>query len=475
MASFDVVVRGGHVLDPDNGTDHIADVGIKSGKIDQVGEALDTTGATIHDAAGRYVMPGHIDIHTHVSAVVQRGLDRAIGFKMLAESGTTTALDLNGEPNSFADGMKRRGAGMNMATVLSLVPHESIPEDDPRPSVVREALDKALVDGAIGLKMIGGYHPFTPESTSDIIEVANSRTAWIAYHVGSKDSGSQIEGLREVPGILGNGRLHVAHVNSYTRGVINKAEDEVREAFDILHGMKGQIITEAYLAQINGTNGFCDENGNVVADVPRNCLLLRGYPLTEVGMRQALLDGYGFAQMEDDGRVILVTGEEAVRIWEAAGTNAALSFPVNPASSAFTLTTEKDENGEFYIDTVSTDGGSMPRNVAVERTFALVSFGALSRLEAAHKLSWMPSRAMGLLNKGHFTPGADGDITVVDPLSGKATMSLVDGEVIMSDGKSVADGGTWLVTAEGEATASNSGLKHEVLDLTQSRLYAGWR
>ncbi len=41
--------------------------------------------------------------------------------------------------------------------------------------------------------------------------------------------------------------------------------------------------------------------------------------------------------------------------------------------------------------------------------------------------------------------------------------------------KSVADGGTWLVTAQGEATASNSGLKYEVLDLTQSRLYAGWR
>jgi hypothetical protein len=65
-------------------------------------------------------------------------------------------------------------------------------------------------------------------------------------------------------------------------------------------------------------------------------------------------------------------------------------------------------------------------------------------------------------------------VTIVDPLSGKATMSLVDGEVIMKNGESVADGGTWLVTAEGEATASSSGLKYEVLDLTQSRLYAGW-
>ncbi len=191
-------------------------------------------------------------------------------------------------------------------------------------------------------------------------------------------------------------------------------------------------------------------------------------------MRQALLDGYGFAHVEREGMIELVTGEEAVAIWEAAGTSASLSFPVNPASSAYTLTTEKDESGEFYVDAVSTDGGSLPRNVAIERTFALVSFGALTALEAAHKLSWMPSRMLGLVNKGHFSPGADADITVVDPGSGRATMSQVAGETIMQDGRSVADGGTWLVTAEGEAAAQASGLRYEVIDLARSRLYEGW-
>ena len=64
-------------------------------------------------------------------------------------------------------------------------------------------------------------------------------------------------------------------------------------------------------------------------------------------MRQALLGGSGFGHVEREGRIELVTGEEAVAIWEAADTNASLSFPVNPASSAYTLATEKDENGEF--------------------------------------------------------------------------------------------------------------------------------
>jgi len=200
-------------------------------------------------------------------------------------------------------------------------------------------------------------------------------------------------------------------------------------------------------------------------------------------MRQALLDGYGYAQTVRDDRVILVTGQEAVDIWEAAGTAASLSFPVNPASSAFTLATGRyepadtslPEDAEFRVDAVSTDGGAIPRNVAIERTMALVNFGALSPLNAVRKLSYNPSRMLGLLNKGHFSEGADADITVVDPNSGLATMSLVAGEIIMEDGVSVASGGSWIVTAAGEATAKTSGLKYEVVDLEESQLYAGWR
>jgi hypothetical protein len=265
--------------------------------------------------------------------------------------------------------------------------------------------------------------------------------------------------------------------------MILTAEQECREAFDILESVRGQVVTEAYLSQMNGTSGLCDEDGNIVANVPQNCLKARGYPTTEAGMRQALLDGYGFAQTVRDGRVVLVTGQEAVDIWEAANTAASLSFPVNPASSAFTLATEQYEpsdggspdDAEFRIDAVSTDGGAIPRNVAIERTIALVNFGALSPLNAVRKLSYNPSRMLGLLNKGHFSEGADADITIVDPDSGLATMSLVAGEVIMENGKSVASGGAWIVTEAGEDAAKASGLKYDVVDLEKSQLYANWR
>ena len=44
----------------------------------------------------------------------------------------------------------------------------------------------------------------------------------------------------------------------------------------------------------------------------------------------------------------------------------------------------------------------------------------------------------------------------------------------MIDGRAVGKGGTWLVTANGENTASASGLPYQVIDLGQSKLYEGW-
>ena len=124
---------------------------------------------------------------------------------------------------------------------------------------------------------------------------------------------------------------------------------------------------------------------------------------------------------------------------------------------------------------MATDGGYLPRNIAVSRTWAMVALGALTPLEMAAKLSWNPARMFGLTTKGHLSPGADADVTVVDPETGKPTMSLVAGKVVMRGGKATGSGGTLLVTGAGEAAAKESGLGYRVVDLAQSKLYQDWR
>ena len=69
MARYDLILAGGTALDPKNGLDARADVGITDGKITSVEPELNPTSADdVIDVEGMWVMPGQIDTHAHVNA-----------------------------------------------------------------------------------------------------------------------------------------------------------------------------------------------------------------------------------------------------------------------------------------------------------------------------------------------------------------------------------------------------------------------
>jgi dihydroorotase len=64
--SYDIVIKGGHVIDPKNNIDAVMDLAIADGKIAVVSKDIDPKlGIQVVDAKGMYVTPGLIDIHTH--------------------------------------------------------------------------------------------------------------------------------------------------------------------------------------------------------------------------------------------------------------------------------------------------------------------------------------------------------------------------------------------------------------------------
>jgi dihydroorotase len=64
---YDLLLKGGHVIDPANHVDKIADVAISAGKISAVAESIPASDAEkVVDVSGLYVTPGLIDIHFHV-------------------------------------------------------------------------------------------------------------------------------------------------------------------------------------------------------------------------------------------------------------------------------------------------------------------------------------------------------------------------------------------------------------------------
>ena len=67
IGNYDIVIKGGHVIDSKNNIDELMDIAVKDGKIARVAKEIDTAGvAQVVDAAGMYVTPGLIDMHVHV-------------------------------------------------------------------------------------------------------------------------------------------------------------------------------------------------------------------------------------------------------------------------------------------------------------------------------------------------------------------------------------------------------------------------
>jgi N-acyl-D-aspartate/D-glutamate deacylase len=68
MAEFDVVIRGGMVIDGTRLPRYQADVGIKDGKVAKIGKLKAHEATKVIDAGGLNVAPGFIDLHTHYDA-----------------------------------------------------------------------------------------------------------------------------------------------------------------------------------------------------------------------------------------------------------------------------------------------------------------------------------------------------------------------------------------------------------------------
>lgn len=64
--TYDIIIKGGHVIDAKNNINSVMDVAVKDGKIAAVSNNIDTKDAgQVVNAKGLYVTPGLIDIHTH--------------------------------------------------------------------------------------------------------------------------------------------------------------------------------------------------------------------------------------------------------------------------------------------------------------------------------------------------------------------------------------------------------------------------
>jgi dihydroorotase len=101
---YDLVLKGGRVLDERNGVDGVLDVAVKAGRIAAVGKALAPGAGNVEDVSGAIVAPGLIDIHTHVYHKAT-SLSVDPGF-IARRSATTTMVDAGSAGAGNYDGFR---------------------------------------------------------------------------------------------------------------------------------------------------------------------------------------------------------------------------------------------------------------------------------------------------------------------------------------------------------------------------------
>jgi len=96
----DLILKGGRVIDPASGWDETADIAFANGKVSEIGRDLPSGAAKIVDARGKLVVPGLVDLHTHVYwGGTSLGVDAA---EVARAAGTTTFIDAGSSgPGNF--------------------------------------------------------------------------------------------------------------------------------------------------------------------------------------------------------------------------------------------------------------------------------------------------------------------------------------------------------------------------------------
>jgi N-acyl-D-aspartate/D-glutamate deacylase len=423
---YDVVLVGGHVVDPQNNIDRVTNIAISQGKISAISDET-LSGKQRIDVSGLTVSPGFIDLHSHTPT------SRGQGYQAL--DGVTTALELEAGlyPIDAIEDLLPHGARINYGASVShlavrqrilgntrqahlLLPATALdarapmhqaaaykqPASEQQIDAIAASLDAGLRDGGLGIGLLLDY---LSEAVSDaelkaVFDIAARHRAPVIAHIrrGLPGDSSGLQELISQSERSGAG-LHVCHINASAMGYIGEFLQLIAEARK--RGV--DVTTEAYPYNAGSTT-----IGAAVFARDWRSIFAIDYADVEWAETGERFNADSFASKrisEPDGIVIHHYGKEQ---WTR---EAILAPEVMVASDAMPI--------------LETTSGVHPRGIG---TFSRVlshytrvgdAEGSMTLSEAIYKMSMAPAKRLRAFapvfkNKGHLGIGADADITVFD-------------------------------------------------------------
>ena len=439
---YDVVIRGGTVIDGSGAPRYRADVAIGGGSIARVGDLAGARGAVEIDATGRFVTPGFINIHSHATP---DGLTSAAN--MLTQGVTTELLNADGagpiDIRAQLATAEGRGLAINIATaigfnsvwadVVGLADRRPTPADVAR---MRGHLTAALEAGAWGVSSGLDYKPGYYATTEDVIKVVDvargSRTFFTNHdRVTPESNFSSIAGMAETIAIGARSGL---------TPIITHMKVQGRE-----QGRAGDILKQMREATDRGNYTAADVYPYLAGQTGLVSLIIPGW--AQDGGREAMLQR--FADPAQRQRIVR-EAEEAMnaRFGGAAGiylpaTNQELTAVMQTmnvtAGEAVVRLLEQSSPGiiaRFGVEadlvailkhptsSVACDCGAVPGDASHPRYYG--SFPrvlgryvreqqALTWEDAIRKMTGLPAATIGLVDRGWLAPGMAADVVVFDP------------------------------------------------------------
>src|SRR5690349_21305377 len=121
---FDLLIRGGRIVDGTGNPSYMGDLGIKQGKIAAMGRLAGKTAARSIDAAGLVVSPGFIDIHNHSdNAIVTDGnaqsfIRQGVTSMIFGEGGSAAPSQRYPDFQAYFSELLKRGISTNIGTYV---------------------------------------------------------------------------------------------------------------------------------------------------------------------------------------------------------------------------------------------------------------------------------------------------------------------------------------------------------------------
>lgn len=423
------IIKNGRVLDPANRLDKVCDILIEDGKIAKVGADLSAAGAEIIDAAGKVVTPGLIDMHVHLREPGQEAKEDFVSGSQAAAAGgyTTIATMPNTKPvvdnAALVCSLQKRAAeeslvhiaiigaltkgqrGEELAELGDMTEAGAVAFSDDGHYVQRA---KVLLNGLDYLRAFDKVIINHDEDTT-LIEEGCMNEGHRSAMLGVKGRPTVAEDIAVDRDILlaeyADARVHVAHISSA------RAVDMVRQAKK--RGVK--VTAEVTPHHLTLTDDCVDLTDSATKVNP---------PLRRQADVDATVEGL------KDGTIDAIVTDHSPHAEEEKDREYCLAPSGFPGleTALGVLLTELYHTGKLDLNTLISKMTAEPAKL-----FAL-SGGTLSVGSPADIAILDLDREWTVEAENFYTRGTHSPF-VGRRLKGRAVMTMVDGQVVMRDGK----------------------------------------